>query len=85
MLRVSIPLDVQGCKIAQLLDRRAAIGSKFTQRLKINNPPRLVRPVRVRRFEFVESLSRFFVNSKPVIRSWFWDRLNSGASVENAR
>ncbi|PYJ22669.1 MAG: hypothetical protein DME99_04850 [Verrucomicrobia bacterium] len=73
------------CKVAQLLDRRAAISSKFTQLLKINNPPRLGRPIRLRRSEFVEGLSSFFVNGKPVIRSWFWDRLNSGASVENVR
>src|SRR5439155_13864888 len=50
-----------------------------------NNPPLLGRPIRLRRSEFVEGLSSFFVNGKPVIRSWFWDRLNSGASVENVR
>src|SRR5438132_12717318 len=63
------------CKLAQLFDRPAAISSKFTQRLKINDAPRAGRSIRVRRFEFVEGLSGLGMHGEPVMRTGLWDRL----------
>jgi hypothetical protein len=50
------------CKLAQLCNRRAAIGGEITQRLKIDHVSGRGRPIWVRRFEFVKGLSWFVVD-----------------------
>src|SRR5439155_24275052 len=51
---------------------------EVTQRLKVDDAPRLSRPVRTRRFEFVEGLPRFGMHRKPVMRTGVWYRLKFG-------
>ena len=54
--------EKRGREFAQPRDRRAAVSGKITERLKIDHASRRGRPIWMRRFEFVKSLSGFVVD-----------------------